>query len=103
MPRATTMLNEPSERLSGLRGDYEAVTGAPFRHFFCPILYRDEDIELCEAHIVNGAFTDSPKATTIQRKDIDPAFGYNLSPRCRKWRLKFLSLAANCKGEHEIS
>lgn len=69
------MLKEPTQRLANLRHDYETVAGAPFRHFFCPILYRDEDVELCDAHIVNAAFTDSPKATTIQRKDVDAWFG----------------------------
>ncbi len=69
------MFKELSERLAGLRADYQSVVGVPFRHFFCPILYRDENVELCDAHIVNKAFADSPKATTIQRKDVDGWFG----------------------------
>lgn len=69
------MLKGISERLAAFRDDYKAVAGAPFQHFFCPILYCDEDVELCEAHIVNEAFADAPKARTIQRKDIDNWFG----------------------------
>jgi len=69
------MLRGRSELVANLRHDYKAVTGAPFRHFFCPLLYRDEDVELCEAHIVNQAVADSPRATTVQRKDIDSWFG----------------------------
>lgn len=69
------MLKESPERLANLRADYESVVGEPFRHFFCPILYRDENVELCNAHIINKAFADSPKRMTIQRKDVDGWFG----------------------------
>lgn len=51
------------------------MAGAPFQHFFCPFLYRDEETELCEAHIVNEAFGDAAKATIVQRQDVDSWFG----------------------------
>jgi hypothetical protein len=58
-----------------LRADYPAVTGSPFSHFYCPILFRDEDVELCRAHIVNRAFPDSNKTWTVQRADVDNFYG----------------------------
>ena len=63
------------ERLARLNADYELVTGRSFRHFFCPILYRDEDVELCRAHVINKAFRGSDKSWTIQRKDVDNYYG----------------------------
>ena len=58
-----------------LRADYRAVTGSPFSHFYCPILFRDEDVELCRAHIVNRAFPNSNKTWTVQRADVDNFYG----------------------------
>ena len=62
-------------RLERLRADFERVTGSPFKHFFCPILYRDEPVELCRGHVVNRAFEGAPRAWTVQRKDVDNQFG----------------------------
>ena len=62
-------------RLAHLNADYESVFGSPFRHFFCPILYRDEDTELCQAHVINKSFRDSDRSWTIQRKDVDSFYG----------------------------
>ena len=62
-------------RLAHLNADYESVFGSPFRHFFCPILYRDEATELCQAHVINKAFRDSDRSWTIQRKDVDSFYG----------------------------
>lgn len=62
-------------KLAALRADYGHVTGAPFTHFFCPILFRDEATELCTAHVVNRAFPDSARIWTVQRKDVDGFFG----------------------------
>ena len=58
-----------------LNADYECVVGSPFRHFFCPILYRDEDTQLCRAHVINKAFRDSDRSWTIQRADVDAYYG----------------------------
>lgn len=67
-----------SQRVAGklptLAADYAAIKGKPFEHFFCPILYTDEDVELCEAHIVNQAFGTSSR-WTVQRKDVDGFYG----------------------------
>jgi hypothetical protein len=62
-------------RLEALRADFERVTGAPFSHFVCPITFRDDDVPLCRAHIVNAAFPRSSRRRTIQRKDVDEFFG----------------------------
>lgn len=63
------------KKLEELRDDFSIVSGSPFEHFFCPILYRDEEVELCRGHIVNSAFPGSSKAWTVQRKDVDSFFG----------------------------
>jgi hypothetical protein len=62
-------------RIEGLRADYAEVSGEPFSHFFCPILFKDEDTPLCRAHIINQAFSDSARACTIQRADVDSFYG----------------------------
>jgi len=64
-------------KLDQLREDYEQVRGYPFTHFFCPILFRDEDTPLCKAHIINRAFPSSSRKWTIQRKDVDEFYGSN--------------------------
>ena len=58
-----------------LRADYASVTGRPFEHFYCPILYRDDDTELCRAHVINKAFSDSDRQWTVQRADVDSWYG----------------------------
>lgn len=63
-----------SERES-LRRQFASLVGNPFDHFFCPILFVDEDTELCQAHVVNRAFGTASSAWTIQRKDVDNFFG----------------------------
>ena len=50
-----------------LRADYAAVRGRPFRNFYCPILFRDEAVSLCMGHVINEAFGDSDRHTTVQR------------------------------------
>jgi hypothetical protein len=62
-------------KLDKLRCDYEAVTGTPFSHFYCPILMQDDNTDLCEAHIVNKAFAESARSTTVQRTDVDNFYG----------------------------
>jgi hypothetical protein len=62
-------------KLAKLRDDYVAVRGRPFEHFYCPILFRDEDTPLCQAHIINEAFRDSARRWTIQRADLDAFYG----------------------------
>lgn len=62
-------------KLTKINDDYSEVKGQPFTNFFCPILYKEEDVELCAAHIVNEALPDSPTNWTIQRKDVDNFYG----------------------------
>jgi hypothetical protein len=62
-------------KLERLRTDFSAVVGRPFSSFYCPILFKDEDVELCEAHIINKAFRNSPKNWTVQRRDVDHFYG----------------------------
>jgi hypothetical protein len=45
--------------------------GKPFTHFFCPILWVDEDVRLCMGHVVNQALGRSSKAQVVQRHDVD--------------------------------
>lgn len=69
------MKRQTIERLDALRRDFTGVVGRPFNHFFCPILFVDEETELCKAHVVNEAFFDSSRRWTLQRKDVDNFFG----------------------------
>jgi hypothetical protein len=62
-------------KLDKLRCDYQAVTGSPFSHFYCPILFQDDNTALCEAHIVNKAFAESARRSTVQRTDVDNFYG----------------------------
>lgn len=55
--------------------DYQTVVGRGVGHFYCPILFRDEPVDLCRAHIVNRAFRDSDRGWTVQRKDVDNFYG----------------------------
>jgi hypothetical protein len=70
------MMNVATQvKLERLQADYVQVHGRPFVHFFCPVLFRDEDVSLCQAHIVNQAFPGSAKNWTIQREDVDNFYG----------------------------
>ena len=69
------MNQKTANRLERHRADHEDVTGKPFEHFFCPILFADEPVELMRGHVINEAIRGSSKAWVIQRKDIDGFFG----------------------------
>jgi hypothetical protein len=71
------MQADAKSKLERLRSDYEQLKGRPFTYFYCPILFRDEQTDLCRAHIINRAFRDSPRAWTIQRSDVDSFYGSN--------------------------
>jgi len=68
---------EMHDKLDKLKNDYLEVTGVEFEHFFCPILYKDENAELCKAHIINQVFEGASRKWTIQRKDVDNFYGAN--------------------------
>lgn len=63
------------DKIEELRADYASVAGRPFKTFYCPILYRDEEVGLCRAHVINQAFRDSHRGWTIQRSDVDSFYG----------------------------
>lgn len=62
-------------KLDELRREFVELAGHPFEHFFCPVLFRDDDVPLSRAHIVNLAFPNSTRLWTIQRTDVDNFFG----------------------------
>jgi hypothetical protein len=62
-------------KLKRMREDFRSVTGTSFAWFYCPILFRDEDVDLCKAHIVNRAFVSTPRSWTVQRADVDNFYG----------------------------
>jgi hypothetical protein len=38
-------------------------------------VFRDEDVDLCRAHLVNRAFPESNRSWTVQRTDVDNFYG----------------------------
>lgn len=71
------MIVKLKSKLEKLRSDFVNIGNPPFKYFYCPIIYKDEDAKLCKAHIVNKAFKNSARKWTILRKDIDSFFGSN--------------------------
>ena len=70
------LLNQRTRnRLERHRANYAAATGKPFEHFYCPILFVDEAVEVMRGHIINEAFHGSSKAWVVQRKDVDGFYG----------------------------
>jgi hypothetical protein len=59
-------------RLESLGAD---VKGKPFEYFFCPFLFRDENVSPCEGHVLNKALGVGKSIWTVQRKDVDSFFG----------------------------
>src|SRR5436305_14636020 len=62
-------------QLKVLRYDYEEATRSPFDYFFCPILFKDERVELCMGHVVSDCIPNSSGARVVQRKDVDGFYG----------------------------
>jgi hypothetical protein len=62
-------------KLESAAADYAAVVGKPFAHFYCPILRKDEETELCLGHVISKKFVSSNAAKVVQRKDVDNFFG----------------------------
>ena len=69
------MNSNVERRLRELKRDYESTEHRSWKHFFCPVLYRDEESELCRGHIINEAFKDADRSWTIQRSDVDGYYG----------------------------
>ncbi len=57
------------------RSEYQEIVGWPFKHFFCPILFRDDDVPVCQGHVINEAFPGADRRTVVQRVDVDSFFG----------------------------
>jgi hypothetical protein len=72
---ASPLDHEVQKKLSALNADYKVVTGRKAEYFFCPIVYRDDPVDLCKAHIINSSFRDSDHTWTVQRTDVDKRFG----------------------------
>ncbi|WP_254512803.1 hypothetical protein [Anatilimnocola floriformis] len=67
-------MNDLELRIEQYRADFKATTGKPFDHFYCPILMRDEQTEMCRGHVVADAFGTCGKWVP-QRKDVDNFYG----------------------------
>ena len=73
--KASPLDREVQKKLSALNADYKAVSDRDAEHFFCPILYRDEQVDLCKPHIIKSSFRDSDRTWMVQRTDVDNRFG----------------------------
>lgn len=57
-------------------GNWQQVTGQRPKRFVCPItLVDDPTAELCKGHILCDGIKVASRATVIQKKDVDNAFG----------------------------
>lgn len=81
--------------LERLRSDYASTVGKPFAHFYCPVLFRDEETRLCRAHIINQAFPGSVRECTVQRADVDSFYG-------SRFEADFLDIRSRGKSPTEI-
>ena len=70
-----SLTDDLSKKSAVLAEDYLSVTGRLMRHFYCPILYRDESVPLSRGHIVNQAFPNASRRWTVQRTDVESFFG----------------------------
>ena len=50
-PLSANVTDELSARLASLRAGYGSLRGVPFEYFFCPILFRAENVNLCKDHV----------------------------------------------------
>jgi hypothetical protein len=67
--------DEIRENLALLQADYTKVNGSPFADFYCPLLCRDEDVELCLGHVTSKTWKNCCRAVVVQRGDIDHWYG----------------------------
>jgi hypothetical protein len=66
---------EVKQHLGPLRADYAKVTGTPFEHFYCPLLCRDEGVEVCMGHVISKTWPNCCRSVVPQRGDIDHWYG----------------------------
>jgi hypothetical protein len=69
------MSDDIRKQLDHLKKDYLVVQGKPFEHFFCPMLLKDEDVQLCMGHVVNEKIPNSSGIRVVQRHDVDSFYG----------------------------
>lgn len=67
--------DEMRNQLDYLRRDYTDCQGTSFQYFFCPMLHKDEDVELCMGHVVNDKIPNSSGIRVVQRRDVDGFYG----------------------------
>lgn len=94
--------NELKSRLASLQADFKSVKGTPFNYFFCPILYRDEDIKLCKGHVLNQAFGIGGGKWTVQREDVDNFFGSRFESEITKLRYRNALETADVLGDARL-
>lgn len=82
------MTAEFKSRLEALRADYAAVKGLPFEYLYCPFLFQDEDVPLCEGHVLNRIFGVATNIWLPQRRDIDAFFGSRFEADLTKLRYR---------------
>src|SRR3954447_15024177 len=75
------MAIDPAE-LGGLQRDFVSLRHEPCPDFFCPILleHGTGPQGLMNGHILNEAIREAPRATVIQRADVDGHFGRTVEP-----------------------
>lgn len=71
------MNKELKLKIDKLQANYTNVVGHSFKYFYCPILYKDENVPLCRSHIINKDIYGAARAWTVQRKDVDNFYGSN--------------------------
>jgi hypothetical protein len=72
----TARSSEEIDRVKPLvLADYKAFTGLPAQHFYCPMLCRDENVDLCMGHLINKSIPKSSRTKVLQRADIDNFYG----------------------------
>src|SRR6185312_10314941 len=67
--------DEITRILPFVQADYTAETNETFEHFFCPLLMRDEPVELCMGHVIPQCLPHTMRTRVVQRKDIDNFYG----------------------------
>ena len=90
-------------RLAQLRADYSQLRGSPFSYFYCPILFKDEDVPLCEGHIINRAFPDSVRNWVVQRQDVDNFYGSIFESDFETLQYKGAQIAGSAIIDKELS
>jgi hypothetical protein len=71
----STTSKEMRNQLKHLQKDFTDFHGNPFKYFYCPLMVRDEDAELCLGHVVNDKIPNSSGVRIVQRKDVDGFYG----------------------------